>query len=57
MNEKDKAIPAIINSLLMGQEGPMTATQQVGRDGKPLPPPPRKNSSCGAGDLVTCDLV
>jgi len=42
MAEKDKAIPAIINSLLMGQEGPMTATQQVGPDGKPLPPPATK---------------
>ncbi len=36
MKQKDKAIPAIIDSLLKNQEGPMSTTQQVGPDGKPV---------------------
>ena len=42
MQEKEKAIPAIIDSLLKDAQGPMTVTKQVGPDGKPLHPPAAK---------------
>jgi hypothetical protein len=42
MKEKEKAIPAIIDSLLKDAQGPLSTTKQVGPDGKELPPSPTK---------------
>ena len=42
MKEKEKAVPAIIDSLLKDAQGPMSTTKTVGPDGKELPPPAAK---------------